>query len=108
MGLVYDIFNVGRSGDVVANQPKAAGSSLILQLTRYLVVSAFRELNYEFVNDVLVLPLATGMSISLGLLVLASMHPEKKYVIWSRIDQKTCLKAIETANLIPVVIELKK
>ena len=59
-------------------------------------------------NDVLVLPLATGMSISLGLLVLASMHPEKKYVIWSRIDQKTCLKAIETANLIPVVIELKK
>ena len=48
------------------------------------------------------------MSISLGLLMLANKHPEKKYVIWSRIDQKTCLKAIETANLIPIVIELKK
>ncbi len=65
----------GRSGDVVANQPKAAGSSLILQLTRYLVVSALKELNYEFVSDVIVLPLATGMSISLGLLMLANKSP---------------------------------
>lgn len=40
IGIWY--INVGRSGDVVANQPKAAGSSLILQLTRYLVVSAFK------------------------------------------------------------------
>ena len=108
MALVLLKSNVGRSGDVVANQPKAAGSSLILQLTRYLVVSAFKELNYEFVNNVLVLPLATGMAISLGLLMLAHKHPEKKYVIWSRIDQKTCLKAIDTANLIPVVVELKR
>jgi len=42
MELVLLWFIEGRSGDVVANQPKAAGSSLILQLTRYLVVSAFR------------------------------------------------------------------
>lgn len=37
---------IGRSGDVMANQPKAAGSSLLLQLTKYLTVSAFKELNY--------------------------------------------------------------
>lgn len=37
---------IGRSGDVMANQPKAAGSSLLLQLTKFLVVSAFKELNY--------------------------------------------------------------
>jgi hypothetical protein len=30
-----------------------------------------------------------------------------RYVIWSRVDQKTCLKAIVAANLTPVVIELK-
>ncbi len=42
MELVHELNNLGRSGDVVANQPKAAGSSLILQLTRYLVVSAFK------------------------------------------------------------------
>jgi hypothetical protein len=42
MELVYNIIYLGRSGDVMANQPKAAGSSLILQLTKYLTVSAFR------------------------------------------------------------------
>jgi O-phospho-L-seryl-tRNASec:L-selenocysteinyl-tRNA synthase len=55
---------------------------------------------------VLLLPLATGMAISLSLLTLAESRPERKYVLWSRIDQKTCLKSIVTANLIPVCIEL--
>jgi O-phospho-L-seryl-tRNASec:L-selenocysteinyl-tRNA synthase len=40
---------IGRSGDVMANQPKAAGSSLLLQLTRYLTISAFKIMHYEFV-----------------------------------------------------------
>lgn len=29
-----------------------------------------------------------------------------RYVIWSRIDQKTCLKSIAAANLVPVVVPL--
>lgn len=33
---------IGRSGDIMANQPKAAGSSLLLQLTRFLAVSALK------------------------------------------------------------------
>jgi O-phospho-L-seryl-tRNASec:L-selenocysteinyl-tRNA synthase len=33
---------IGRSGDIMANQPKAAGSSLLLQLTKYLTVSALK------------------------------------------------------------------
>lgn len=37
---------IGRSGDIMANQPKAAGSSLILQLARCLTVSALHQLNY--------------------------------------------------------------
>lgn len=98
---------IGRSGDVMANQPKAAGSSLLLQMARFLLVSALHELNYGFVNEVLLLPLATGMSLSLSMLALSEENPDKKYVIWSRIDQKTCLKSIITANLTPVVIELK-
>jgi O-phospho-L-seryl-tRNASec:L-selenocysteinyl-tRNA synthase len=28
--------------------------------------------------------------------------------VWSRIDQKTCLKAITAANLIPIVVELQR
>ena len=59
-------------------------------------------------KEILPLPLATGMSLTLGLLTLHEMRPERKYVIWSRIDQKTCLKSICSANLIPVVIELKQ
>ena len=47
------------------------------------------------------------MSLTLALLTLHEQRPERKYVIWSRIDQKTCLKSIHSANLIPVVIELK-
>ena len=96
---------IGRSGDVMANQPKAAGSSLLLQLCRLLTLSAFKELNYDFVEDVLLLPLATGMGLVMSFLTLAEERPERKYVIWSRIDQKTCLKSIKTANLEPIVIE---
>lgn len=33
---------IGRSGDVMANQPKAAGSSLLLQLCRLLTISALK------------------------------------------------------------------
>jgi hypothetical protein len=40
--VIHCWFNLGRSGDVIANQPKAAGSSLILQLTKYLALSAFK------------------------------------------------------------------
>lgn len=39
----------GRSGDIMANQPKAAGSSLLLQLTKYLTTSALHIMHYEFV-----------------------------------------------------------
>ena len=31
-----------------------------------------------------------------------------RYVIWSRIDQKSCFKSILTAGLEPVVVELTK
>ena len=91
----------------MANQPKAAGSSLLLQITRYLTVSALKQLHYNFVSDVLIMPLATGMGLTMAFLTLASQQPDRKYVIWSRIDQKTCLKSIATANLVPIVVDLK-
>lgn len=36
---------------------------------------------------------------------LTTRNAVSRYVLWSRIDQKTCLKAIVSANLVPVVIE---
>ena len=43
-------------------------------------------MGYQFVNDLLVLPLATGMSLVLSLLTLKSLKPDAKYVLWPRID----------------------
>ena len=58
------------------------------------------------ISDLIVLPFATGMSITLTLSTLrAQRPPECEYVIWQRVDQKTCLKAITAANLRPIVIE---
>ena len=39
------------------------------------------------------------------LLALKSRAPHAKYVIFPRIDQKSCFKAILTAGLVPVVVE---
>ncbi|CAK88142.1 unnamed protein product (macronuclear) [Paramecium tetraurelia] len=95
---------IGRSGDLIASQPKAAGSSLIAKLTKHLAKDALKLSNYQ-INELLLVPVATGMAISLCLLALKSLKPQAKYVLWPRIDQKTCLKCIQTANLIPIVID---
>ncbi len=56
---------------------------------------------------VAVLPVATGMALTLVLLSAKAAAPRgAQYVVWSRIDQKTCLKSIMAANLTPVVVEL--
>ena len=57
------------------------------------------------VKDCIVLPLATGMSISMCLLSLRLTNPTAKYVIWFRVDQKTCLKSILTTGLEPIIID---
>lgn len=62
-------------------------------------------LGYSSIRDALILPFATGMSITITLLTLKSLKPTAEYVIFPRIDQKTCLKCIYTANLKPIVIE---
>eukprot|EP00999_Lentomonas_sp_LEN2_P001312 NODE_233_length_1837_cov_101.212281_g208_i0.p1 GENE.NODE_233_length_1837_cov_101.212281_g208_i0~~NODE_233_length_1837_cov_101.212281_g208_i0.p1 ORF type:complete len:344 (+),score=5.61 NODE_233_length_1837_cov_101.212281_g208_i0:736-1767(+) len=48
--------------------------------------------------------MATGMSITLVLLALRHQRPAAKYVLWPRIDQKSCFKAILTAGFTPVVV----
>jgi len=96
---------IGRSGDLDEVQPKAAGSSLLYKLTMSLTLHALRVMGLEAAKRCLVVPLATGMSLSLCLLTLKKANPAAKYVIWSRIDQKSCLKSISTAGLIPLVAE---
>jgi O-phospho-L-seryl-tRNASec:L-selenocysteinyl-tRNA synthase len=54
----------------------------------------------------LVLPLATGMTMTLTLLTLRQQKPEAQYVLWPRIDQKSCFKAILTSGFKAIVIPM--
>lgn len=70
----YLSHGIGRSGDLFAVQPKAAGSSLILKLTCAMAKHALLLAGMGKL-ECLALPLATGMSISLCLQALKSLKP---------------------------------
>ena len=96
---------IGRSGDVAAEQPKAAGSSLLSKLTNLLVADAMRVAGMEDMGPALVLPLATGMTLTLVLLAMRQKRPKTaRKVVWCRLDQKTCVKAVVGAGLELVVV----
>ncbi|GKY91421.1 hypothetical protein MPSEU_000114400 [Mayamaea pseudoterrestris] len=100
---------MGRSGDITEPQPKAVGSSVLVKLTLLLTLDAMRRgsgLNAKTAAaHGILLPLCTGMSMSL---VLSSFRDEEKLqrniVLWSRIDQKSCFKAIQSAGMTCIVV----
>lgn len=98
---------IGRSGDITDIQPKAAGSSILMKLTNAMAADALRRLGVPSVASAFVVPMATGMTLMLCLLTFRNLRPQAKYVIWPRIDQKSCFKSMVTAGLEPVVIENK-
>jgi O-phospho-L-seryl-tRNASec:L-selenocysteinyl-tRNA synthase len=78
---------IGRSGDVHALQPKAIGSSLMVELLSSMTLNALNKiLGLPSMKDALVLPLATGMALTMTLLALKEVDDGKEYVILSRID----------------------
>ena len=99
---------IGRSGDLVEVQPKAAGSSLINKLTNSMLLDIIKISGVTCVKDCFLVPMATGMALTLTMLALKKKRPTAKYVIWSRIDQKSCFKSILTAGFEPAIIELIK
>ena len=96
---------IGRSGDIAEIQPKAAGSSLLYKLTIELVLHALQISGLTSQKACLVVPFATGMTLTMSLITLKNSKPESLYVIWPRIDQKSCFKSILTAGLIPLIAE---
>ena len=107
---------MGRSGDITEPQPKAVGSTILLQLTLLLVMDAIRRATGLDAKGPakhgILLPLCTGMSMALVLASLRttntqsppSCEPTKTVVLWSRIDQKSCFKAILTAGFQCIVV----
>jgi O-phospho-L-seryl-tRNASec:L-selenocysteinyl-tRNA synthase len=100
-GLVHGI---GRSGNINDLQPKACGSSLLVQLINSLLKNLLHSIGMTFIKDIIILPFATGMALTLTYLTLRLQKPKAKYIIWSRIDQKTCLKCIVTSGFEPIII----
>ncbi|RWS30331.1 O-phosphoseryl-tRNA(Sec) selenium transferase-like protein [Leptotrombidium deliense] len=98
---------IGRSGDLNEVQPKAAGSSLLNILANRLVLDIFRNCGIPNTKSCFIVPMATGMSLTLCMLTLRHRRPKARYVIWSRIDQKSCFKSILTAGFEAVVVENK-
>lgn len=75
------------------------------QLTNSMLLDFIHLTGIRNAIKCILLPMATGMSIMLCLLYMKKLRPTGKYVLWSRIDQKSCIKCIDSANLIPLVIE---
>ncbi|XP_026208956.1 O-phosphoseryl-tRNA(Sec) selenium transferase isoform X2 [Anabas testudineus] len=99
------IHGIGRSGDIAAIQPKAAGSSLLNKLTNSVVLDILKIAGVRSVASCFVVPMATGMSLTLCFLTLRHRRPKARYIIWPRIDQKSCFKSMITAGFEPVVVE---
>ncbi|KAM4706705.1 O-phosphoseryl-tRNA(Sec) selenium transferase isoform 2-T2 [Discoglossus pictus] len=99
------IHGIGRSGDISAVQPKAAGSSLLNKLTNSVMLDIIKMAGVRTASSCFVVPMATGMSLTLCFLTLRHKRPKAKYIIWPRIDQKSCFKSMITAGFEPVVIE---
>ncbi|KPI82968.1 putative SLA/LP autoantigen-like protein [Leptomonas seymouri] len=62
---------IGRSGDLTAEQPKAAGSSLLYQVTNVLMLDLIQLSGAPSTNAAVVVPMATGMTLSLVLRCVA-------------------------------------
>jgi len=110
---------VGRSGDLCAAQPKAPGSSLLARLAHTLALAAVRACGVTRASAALVVPCATGLTMALVLRAVEARAAARggaagglpagpRYVLWSRIDQKSCFKALRLAGLTPVVVELAR
>ncbi|MFH4984233.1 hypothetical protein AB6A40_010942, partial [Gnathostoma spinigerum] len=79
-------------------------SSAINLIGNKFAVEAIRSIGISTCAAALVVPVATGMSLALCLSSWRKKKPNAKYVLWLRIDQKSCLKSIRAAGYEPIVV----
>lgn len=89
---------VGRSGNIAAPQPKAAGTSLICFFANKLALDMLQRVGAPNLKSACVLPLATGMAIGLSVGV-ARDDTKKREVVYSRVDHRSPLKGIELVGM---------
>uniref|UniRef100_A0A6E8W693 O-phosphoseryl-tRNA(Sec) selenium transferase n=1 Tax=Anopheles coluzzii TaxID=1518534 RepID=A0A6E8W693_ANOCL len=96
---------IGRSGNLTDAQPKAAGSTIMANLTNSLVRDWIRTIGIPSCGHAIVVPLATGMTVMLTLRAIHASRSAARYVLWSRVDQQSCFKSIIAAGLTPIAID---
>ncbi|TKR96633.1 hypothetical protein L596_010628 [Steinernema carpocapsae] len=99
---------MGRSGNLTERQPKARGSTVMAQIANEFVLQLIRLMGVTSTKGALIVPMATGMTLSLCLSSWRTTKPSAKYIIWSRIDQKSCFKSILCGSYEPIIVELVK
>ena len=66
---------IGRSGDVAAIQPKAAGSSLINKTCNAMLLDFLKRVcNIRAAKRCALLPMATGMTLALSLIAICLLY----------------------------------
>ena len=102
-----------------AEQPKAIGSSILAKLANILVTDAMKISGLQSIDNstTLILPLCTGMSLcSVFNALRAHQREEQKQkedaeerntIVWTRLDQKTCIKSIQASGYNVCVVEPK-
>ncbi len=103
---------IGRSGFLTAPQPKAPGGSIMYEISNYLARDILRNYGLPNIKKAVIVPLCTGMSLSLS---LGALRPEwknndsdiKRTVLVPQIDHKSLLKSIELVGLRTKIIKGK-
>ncbi len=103
---------IGRSGDLIAPQPKAPGGSILNLLASRVATSLLRKIGLPRVERAIVLPVSTGLSIGLCLSAIHASQEslsqgrpwERHEVIVPRVDHKSPMKGIKMAGFTPVVV----
>jgi O-phospho-L-seryl-tRNASec:L-selenocysteinyl-tRNA synthase len=90
---------IGRSGNLTAPQPKAAGASIMQKITNKIVLSLIKSLGLTNIKAALTVPFGTGMSIGLALRGLVNHYnvdfKSKPLVMYPQLDHKSPVKGIE-------------
>lgn len=90
---------VGRSGNLTAAQPKAAGASLMQNLTNKITLSLIKKLGIPNIKNCLTLPMGTGMGLASALRGTLKYYNYnfklKPKVLMTQIDHKSPPKGIE-------------
>ena len=97
---------VGRSGQLVAPQPKAAGGSLMYYFANRLATDAMKRFGVPNIKKAYVIPMATGMTIGLALSVARDLAGGRE-VVYPRVDHRSPLKAITLVGLKAKIVEGK-